>query len=55
MSHASPFAVIPDDIKEKIEVYGLGLLSPWTPQQTVLSHPVRVHFQRDDKLTDRGE
>ena len=40
MSHASPFAVIPEEVKEKVSTYGWGLLSSWSPQQTILSHPV---------------
>ncbi|THG95648.1 hypothetical protein EW026_g6040 [Hermanssonia centrifuga] len=39
LSHGSPFAKIPDPIKEKIKASGLGLLSPWSPQQTILAHP----------------
>ncbi|KAH9914496.1 UDP-Glycosyltransferase/glycogen phosphorylase [Epithele typhae] len=39
MSHASPMAVVPDEVKAKVKEYGKGILSPWTPQQTVLSHP----------------
>lgn len=34
-------AVVPDEIKEKVKAYGKGLLSPWSPQQTILEHPVR--------------
>ena len=41
-SHASPFAVIPEAVKVKIEASGMGLLSPWSPQQYILSHPVRA-------------
>ena len=42
LSHASPFAgQIPEEIKEKVKAYGKGILSPWTPQQLILDHPVR--------------
>ncbi|OJT10139.1 UDP-glycosyltransferase 72B1 [Trametes pubescens] len=40
LSHASPMAVVPDEISEKVKSYGKGLLSPWSPQQTILEHPV---------------
>ncbi|KAI0333570.1 UDP-Glycosyltransferase/glycogen phosphorylase [Cubamyces sp. BRFM 1775] len=45
LSHASPFAgSIPDAVKEKVKLYGKGLLSPWTPQQTILEHPATGWF-----------
>ncbi|OCH84632.1 UDP-Glycosyltransferase/glycogen phosphorylase [Obba rivulosa] len=44
MSHASPLAVIPDAVRQKVEMYGLGLLSPWSPQQTILAHPATAWF-----------
>ncbi|KAI0743896.1 UDP-Glycosyltransferase/glycogen phosphorylase [Daedaleopsis nitida] len=44
LSHASPFALIPDEIKDKVQVYGNGLLSSWTPQQHILDHPVTGWF-----------
>ncbi|PAV16814.1 UDP-Glycosyltransferase glycogen phosphorylase [Pyrrhoderma noxium] len=37
-SIASPFASIPDEIKERISQSGIGLLSSWVPQTDVLSH-----------------
>ncbi len=40
LSHASPFASIPNEIREKVKAYGKGVLSPWTPQQLILDHPV---------------
>lgn len=40
MSHASPFAVIPAGVEEKVEAYEYGLLTPWSPQQTILQHEV---------------
>ncbi|KAH9914503.1 UDP-Glycosyltransferase/glycogen phosphorylase [Epithele typhae] len=39
MSHASPMAVVPDEVKTKVQAYGKGILSPWAPQQTILDHP----------------
>ncbi|KAH9901483.1 UDP-Glycosyltransferase/glycogen phosphorylase [Cubamyces lactineus] len=45
LSHASPFAgTIPDAVREKVKLYGKGLLSPWTPQQTILDHPATGWF-----------
>ncbi|KAI0674842.1 UDP-Glycosyltransferase/glycogen phosphorylase [Trametes maxima] len=44
LSHASPVAVVPDEIKEKVKAYGKGLLSPWSPQQTILEHPATGWF-----------
>ncbi|KAI0633620.1 UDP-Glycosyltransferase/glycogen phosphorylase [Trametes polyzona] len=44
LSHASPLAAIPDDIKTKVEAYGKGCLSTWTPQQTILEHPATGWF-----------
>ena len=41
LSHASPLAEIPDEVKEKVKVYGKGIMSPWSPQQLILDHPVR--------------
>ncbi|EIW63128.1 UDP-Glycosyltransferase/glycogen phosphorylase [Trametes versicolor FP-101664 SS1] len=40
LSHASPMAIIPEEVREKVKAYGRGLLSPWSPQQTILEHPV---------------
>ncbi|KAI1794170.1 UDP-Glycosyltransferase/glycogen phosphorylase [Ganoderma leucocontextum] len=41
MSHASPmpWAVIPEDMKNKIAAYGDAIVSSWVPQQQVLDHP----------------
>ncbi|KAL5480863.1 hypothetical protein ACEPAI_9803 [Sanghuangporus weigelae] len=38
LSHASPFAVIPDEIKEKIKSCGFGYSSNWLPQISILNH-----------------
>lgn len=40
MSHASPFAVISAEVAQKVEAYEHGLLTPWSPQQTILRHEV---------------
>ncbi|KAF8513900.1 hypothetical protein BU17DRAFT_52958, partial [Hysterangium stoloniferum] len=44
LAHASPMAVIPPEVSAKIEASGLGLLSPWTPQELILKHPVTGWF-----------
>ncbi|EIW63121.1 UDP-Glycosyltransferase/glycogen phosphorylase [Trametes versicolor FP-101664 SS1] len=44
LSHASPFAVVPDDIREKAKAYGKGIISAWTPQQMILDHPATGWF-----------
>ncbi|KAI0633619.1 UDP-Glycosyltransferase/glycogen phosphorylase [Trametes polyzona] len=44
LSHASPMAVVPEDIKQKVEAYGKGVLSAWSPQQTILEHPATGWF-----------
>ncbi|EIN06307.1 UDP-Glycosyltransferase/glycogen phosphorylase [Punctularia strigosozonata HHB-11173 SS5] len=44
LSHAAPFAVIPDDVAAKVKEFDLGFLSSWTPQQTILNHPVTGWF-----------
>ncbi|RDX50090.1 UDP-Glycosyltransferase/glycogen phosphorylase [Lentinus brumalis] len=44
MTHASPFAHVPDAVKEKVQTYGKGILSPWAPQQLILGHPVTDWF-----------
>ncbi|KAI0785635.1 hypothetical protein C8Q75DRAFT_722617 [Abortiporus biennis] len=44
LSHASPFAIVPNEIKAKIERYELGILTPWSPQQIILNNPVTGWF-----------
>jgi len=44
MSHGSPDASVPDDVATKVKAYGYGLLSQWSPQQTILSHRVTGWF-----------
>ncbi|KAH9925916.1 UDP-Glycosyltransferase/glycogen phosphorylase [Epithele typhae] len=39
MSAASPLAVVPDEVNEKVKTYGKGVISTWTPQQMILDHP----------------
>ncbi|KAF8518320.1 UDP-Glycosyltransferase/glycogen phosphorylase [Gautieria morchelliformis] len=43
-SHASAKAVIPPGYAEKIKQSGIGLLSKWSPQQTILNHPATGWF-----------
>ncbi|KAF9552859.1 UDP-Glycosyltransferase/glycogen phosphorylase [Agrocybe pediades] len=44
MSHASPFAKIPEGLAEEVKASGIGLLSSWSPQQYILSHPATGWF-----------
>ncbi|RPD63794.1 UDP-Glycosyltransferase/glycogen phosphorylase [Lentinus tigrinus ALCF2SS1-6] len=44
LSHASPFAIITDEVREKVKAYGKGILSAWTPQQLILDHPATGWF-----------
>ncbi|KAI0633272.1 UDP-Glycosyltransferase/glycogen phosphorylase [Trametes polyzona] len=44
MSHASPLSTIPDSIRAKVQAYGKGLLTKWSPQQLVLNHPATGWF-----------
>ncbi|PAV19566.1 UDP-Glycosyltransferase glycogen phosphorylase [Pyrrhoderma noxium] len=37
-SHASPLAVIPEEVTAKVKVSGLGLMAPWLPQQMIFHH-----------------
>ncbi|KIK61794.1 glycosyltransferase family 1 protein [Collybiopsis luxurians FD-317 M1] len=43
-AHSSQFAVVPDDIKEKIAKSGLGMEMEWSPQEIILSHPATGWF-----------
>ncbi|KAH8085451.1 UDP-Glycosyltransferase/glycogen phosphorylase [Cristinia sonorae] len=43
-SHGSPAAQLTDAFKEKVGKSGVGLLSPWSPQQTILVHPALGWF-----------
>ncbi|KAH8103112.1 UDP-Glycosyltransferase/glycogen phosphorylase [Cristinia sonorae] len=49
-SHASPLAKVTDSLKATAEQSGLGLLTRWAPQQTLLSHPALGWF-----VTHAGE
>ncbi|GJE99108.1 glycosyltransferase family 1 protein [Phanerochaete sordida] len=44
LSHASPFAQIPDEVAQKVKASALGMLTPWAPQQTILEHPATGWF-----------
>ncbi|EJF59604.1 UDP-Glycosyltransferase/glycogen phosphorylase [Dichomitus squalens LYAD-421 SS1] len=44
LSHASNDATIPQEIKDKVDCYGLGLLSPFCPQQMILNHQATGWF-----------
>jgi len=44
LAHGSPMATIPDEVSEKIKSSGIGMHSPWTPQQLILSHPATGWF-----------
>ncbi|KAG6809307.1 hypothetical protein H0H92_000751 [Tricholoma furcatifolium] len=44
VGHASPFAQIAPELSEKVKASGIGLLTPWCPQQFVLSHPATGWF-----------
>ncbi|EKM59462.1 glycosyltransferase family 1 protein [Phanerochaete carnosa HHB-10118-sp] len=44
LSHASPFAKVPDEIVEKVKASSLGFLTTWAPQQTILEHSVTGWF-----------
>ena len=37
-------AAVPDEVKDKVKAYGKGIVSPWTPQQLILDHPVWSSF-----------
>ncbi|KAJ3554961.1 hypothetical protein NM688_g2831 [Phlebia brevispora] len=43
-SYASPFAQVPNDVREKVKKAGTGLFFPWSPQEYILSHPVTGWF-----------
>ncbi|KAJ7813740.1 hypothetical protein B0H14DRAFT_2604649 [Mycena olivaceomarginata] len=42
LCHASPLAVMPDALLEKIKASGIGMTSTWAPQQFILTHPATV-------------
>ncbi|KAJ7678554.1 UDP-Glycosyltransferase/glycogen phosphorylase [Mycena rosella] len=44
LSHASPFAKISEELAEKIQNSGIGMLTTWSPQQYILNHPATGWF-----------
>ncbi|KAJ7242108.1 UDP-Glycosyltransferase/glycogen phosphorylase [Mycena rebaudengoi] len=38
LAHASPFAVVSPALSAKVKASGLGMLTPWCPQQFILNH-----------------
>ncbi|OSX64471.1 glycosyltransferase family 1 protein [Postia placenta MAD-698-R-SB12] len=44
MSHAVRYAAVPNSVVQKINNYGHGLLTTWSPQQLVLSHSATGWF-----------
>jgi len=44
LSHASPWAIIPEDKVQKVKDYGNGMMMAWAPQQLILSHPALGWF-----------
>ena len=39
-AYASPTATLSEQLIEKIKSSGLGMITKWSPQQFILSHPV---------------
>ncbi|PAV19564.1 UDP-Glycosyltransferase glycogen phosphorylase [Pyrrhoderma noxium] len=37
-SHASPMAIIPEEVTAKVKASGLGLMATWLPQQMIFRH-----------------
>ncbi|KIJ46305.1 glycosyltransferase family 1 protein [Sphaerobolus stellatus SS14] len=44
LAHASPFAVVPETIRQRVKVFGFGILTTWAPQQMILGHKVTGWF-----------
>ncbi|GLB39043.1 putative UDP-glucoronosyl and UDP-glucosyl transferase [Lyophyllum shimeji] len=44
LAHASPFARISAELSDKVKASGLGMLTPWSPQQFILNHPATGWF-----------
>ncbi|TCD68538.1 hypothetical protein EIP91_010463 [Steccherinum ochraceum] len=44
LSHGSPFAQLSDAFQAKVKQSGIGLLSKWSAQQTILVHPALGWF-----------
>lgn len=52
MSHASPYAVLPEDVTQKVVDYGLGFLCSWSPQQMVLGHEASASYLMSSPFPD---
>uniref|UniRef100_A0A8H7XNL3 Glycosyltransferase family 1 protein n=1 Tax=Psilocybe cubensis TaxID=181762 RepID=A0A8H7XNL3_PSICU len=44
ITHASPFAKISENLVQKVQATGIGLISKWVPQQYILDHPATGWF-----------
>ncbi|KAJ7868679.1 hypothetical protein B0H13DRAFT_2558393 [Mycena leptocephala] len=44
LCYASPLAVVPDALSEKIKSSGIGMATTWAPQQYILTHPATGWF-----------
>ncbi|KAJ7701887.1 UDP-Glycosyltransferase/glycogen phosphorylase [Mycena rosella] len=44
LCHASPFATISPALRDKINAPGVGMITCWSPQQYILSHPATGWF-----------
>ena len=43
LAYASPRATLSEQLAERVQSSGLGMISKWSPQQFILNHPV-LHF-----------
>ena len=41
---ALPYADLPIELINKVSGSGFAMISKWCPQQTILSHPVRLYY-----------
>ncbi|KAJ7701948.1 hypothetical protein B0H17DRAFT_924175, partial [Mycena rosella] len=44
LCHASPFATISPALRDKINASGVGMITRWSPQQYILTHPATGWF-----------
>lgn len=44
MAQASPFCQFPEEVAAKVKASGIGLITPWAPQQAILEHPATGWF-----------
>ncbi|GJE92128.1 glycosyltransferase family 1 protein [Phanerochaete sordida] len=44
LSQSSPFSTLPEEVATKVRASGLGLITPWAPQQAILEHPAAGWF-----------